>query len=95
MVVDDTAFTIRNVAKPSIYQLWLDEVVDGQSLYSNNHVSVLVAGPPDPPVLQLDDKGKDGVVLKWDAVTSYPPYIVSGFQLFANGQKVCFFLIIE
>ena len=80
-------FIITPVARPAVYALHLQVLVDGRPQVWTQ-LSVLAPGPPPPPALHLITRTGEHVTLGWDAAPGLPPLLLAGFQLFANGHKV-------
>ena len=79
-------YVIENVESSSTYTIthaW----ISGDISTSSRELSIVIPGPPETPVLEIIERGQTQVRVGWSESQQYPPYFITGYQLYLNGAK--------
>ena len=80
-------YVIENVEPANIYTIGHNWISSNDSA-SPRELSIVIPGPPDTPVLDILERGQTQVRVGWSESQQYPPYYITGYQLYLNGSKV-------
>jgi hypothetical protein len=81
-------YVLENVLKSCVYRIEL-QIHEGQVCKASSFVNVCVFGPPDKPVLEIEEMTSKKAILKWNHPRTYPRYsFITKYLLLANNIQV-------
>ncbi len=88
ITLQSDSYVVENVLKSCVYRIEL-QIHEGQVCKASSFVNVCVFGPPDKPVLEIEEMTPLKVILRWNHPQTYPHYsFITKYLLFANNIQV-------
>ena len=88
IMLQSDRYVVENVSRSCVYRIEL-EIHDGQVCRAASFVNVCVVGPPDAPVLKIEEITPAKAILKWNHPQTYPRYsFITKYLLLANNIQV-------